>query len=754
MNKELYTLILGHVCTYYSDTDVELVSSELSVILAPKDNDHNTILDHKDIPASKADYDQIQRQLSVINEKQSIRKSKGVYYTPLDLVDFMTASAIKATYGLITNNGNTDNHDLKTDNSPFDKQLSLVPAKDFCFNKTCFDPTCGTGEFLVNILNLKYQLASMNQLNLSLTDIRDIAKTIYGNDINPESITITHLRLFLVVLQRFGTDSIKGFFNAIASNFTAHDFVSKPAKSKHHIVIGNPPFVEQSKYQGQLNDRFGNIYANIILNAAHSLTEDGAFAFVIPISYTATPRMKAIRAALFDVLAYQYILSYADRPDCLFTGVHQKLCIVIAKKSNTPALYTSNYHYWYRSERKDLFNGVSVIRNPYQVDGFIPKLGNEFDVSVYQKVSIHAHKDQLNDSNDKDDRKVGAADTPITLKDLLSFDGVPLYLKDPTTDISDGYDTSKDTDSNANTDTAVTERDNHHDQHESYLAVVKAGLDPSFICNLPNMTIEDYLYPTMELPCIELAGDADKSAWISHRDNVTVEEYLKPILDNKDDNAVSDHNFESNNFHHDSREPVLVDSDSNLESNGDANANTNTDKVDKLDSVNHDTDTAKDVSNEDAVIAGELSHASHSLESKDKVDVAAHGSAESFEVKDSGVVEGKAGYAFNLESDTVNHALEDKLNALITEANNVTSLEDIFNSDAFSEMDDGGLDDSLFDMTGLSSSTSSTRAEADEIGRQTNCANFDEFEHIFIDIHNKLASGDMTTARFQYEGQT
>lgn len=434
MNKELYTLLLSHVCANYNDDDIALILSELSVVFGFKGREYANIL------ADEMSYERLQQQLSVINEKQSIRKNNGVYYTPLDLVDFMTASAIKAAYSfmsndglmnnnsLMNNNGNTDNHNLKTDNSPFDKQLSLVPAKDFCFNKTCFDPTCGTGEFLVHILNLKYQLASINQLDLSLTDIREIAKTIYGNDINPESITITHLRLFLVVLQRFGTDSIKGFFNAIASNFTAHDFVSKPAKSKHHIVIGNPPFVEQSKYQGQLNERFGNIYANIILNAAHSLTEDGAFAFVIPISYTATPRMKAIRVALFDVLTCQYILSYADRPDCLFTGVHQKLCIVIAKKSNTPALYTSNYHYWYRSERKDLFNGVSVIRNPYQVDGFIPKLGSDTDVSVYQKVSIHAHKDQLNDSKDKDDHKVGATDTPITLKDLLSFDEVPLYL--------------------------------------------------------------------------------------------------------------------------------------------------------------------------------------------------------------------------------------------------------------------------------------------------------------------------------------
>ena len=54
--------------------------------------------------------------------------------------------------------------------------------------------------------------------------------------------------------------------------------------------------------------------------------------FIIPLSYISTPRMSTLRDELFDMVSEQYILSYADRPDCLFDSVHQKLCILIGKQ--------------------------------------------------------------------------------------------------------------------------------------------------------------------------------------------------------------------------------------------------------------------------------------------------------------------------------------------------------------------------------------------------------------------------------------
>lgn len=393
MKTELYALVSNHIYGKYNERESKTLFSELATLIEPsylkQDKSNNVGLD----------YPTIQRRLSVINEKQSIRKKKGVYYTPIDLVNFIVSNAVKELYGILTPK-NLSNTSLET-----------IDAKDFCFKKTCYDPTCGTGEFLINVLNLKYDLAENKLSPLTKDKIHKIAKTIYGNDVNPESTLIVKLRIFLVVLERFGVSAVKGIFKAISKNYDNYDFISVKLDIEHDLVLGNPPFVEDSKYQGDLPEKFGNIYANVLLNSAKLLHKNGAFGFVIPISYISTPRMKKIRNMLLELMPNQYILSYADRPDCLFAGVHQKLCIVIARKSDAVSIHTSQYNYWYSHERPALFGEVKVIKNDYNYTNFIPKLGNELDAHIYKSVSV------IEDNS-----------AAKNLKNLLSNGTAPIYL--------------------------------------------------------------------------------------------------------------------------------------------------------------------------------------------------------------------------------------------------------------------------------------------------------------------------------------
>lgn len=393
MKTELYALVSNYIYNKYGERERQALFLELAT-LAELSNLKNDTLENAEI-----DYDSVQRRLSVINEKQSIRKKKGVYYTPIDLVNFIVNNTVKELYGILTPENLSDT------------SLDAVDVKDFCFKKTCYDPTCGTGEFLINALILKYNLAENKSLPLTKAKIHKIAKTIYGNDVNPESTLVVKLRIFLMVLERFGVSAVKGIFEVIGNNYSNYDFVSVEPDTEYDLVLGNPPFVEDSKYQGELKEKFGNIYANVLLNTAKSLHKNGAFGFVIPISYISTPRMKKIRNMLLDMMPNQYILSYADRPDCLFTGVHQKLCIVIARKSDAVSIHTSQYNYWYSHERLALFNKVEVVKNEYTDSNFIPKLGNEIDAHIYKAISIHT-----NNSDSKN------------LKSLLLSGDVPVYL--------------------------------------------------------------------------------------------------------------------------------------------------------------------------------------------------------------------------------------------------------------------------------------------------------------------------------------
>ena len=339
------------------------------------------------------DYNQLQTTLAVLNEKEDIQKSKGVYYTPADVVKFILTNTVKSHYGKLRPN---NLHVM---------DLNGIPYKSFCGTKKIYDPTCGAGEFLLTALDMKYNLMEMHKDSIGKSTIEKILGTIYGNDINNDSIVISKLRLFLCTLKRFGVTKIKGISKTINNNFTTLDFVTNnPENNTFDIVVGNPPYVEDSKSDVEPEVKYGNIYGNVLDNSAQLLGEKGVMGFIIPLSYVSTPRMKNLRDTLFEQVKEQYILSYSDRPDCLFTSVHQKLCIVIARKRNTleKNIYTDNYRYWYNWERDELFDSAQAVKNTLYTDEYIPKLGSKTDVNIYKKIVANKQSIQELMSNENE----------------------------------------------------------------------------------------------------------------------------------------------------------------------------------------------------------------------------------------------------------------------------------------------------------------------------------------------------------------
>lgn len=368
---EALSLFYLYIQETYSSEEVELICNELKAI-ARRENFMCNKFD-----STKRTYTQVQDALSKINEKQSIRKSKGVYYTPNDVVRFILTNSIKASFGKLAAANISD------------MSLENIPYRSFCCDKTVFDPTCGAGEYLLTALEMKIDLLK-NKTNITKGLVRKTVSTIYGNDVNVESIIIAELRLLLFIIEACGVDYCTGLGNIMNRRFTSFDFIADEAtfEDKYHIVVGNPPYVEDSKSGLELSNRYGNIYANILLNAAKKLEKNGAIGFIIPLSYVSTPRMKKLRDELGMLISEQYILSFADRPDCLFDSVHQKLCILIGKdKKAEKTVYTGNYQYWYKQERDALFTDIQMIKNKHENVDFIPKLGTEQDIVIYKKIT-------------------------------------------------------------------------------------------------------------------------------------------------------------------------------------------------------------------------------------------------------------------------------------------------------------------------------------------------------------------------------
>ena len=366
--------IYGFLSQTYSKSEIGAITQELKKIIP---FDESLYINN----VSEISYEEMQNCLLSLNEKGEKRKSNGVYYTPNDVVKFIYTNAIKALYG-----------NIKPSNLHV-QDLNGIPYKSFCYGKTVFDPTCGTGEFLLVALSIKLDLIDLHQDIVNGKDLAAVLRTIFGNDINAESILITKLRLFLYVLHRYDVDRIQGITASFDERFGTYDFINlNPANVKSHfdIIIGNPPYVEDTKCDTEPIIKYGNVYANVLENATSSLAKNGVMGFIIPLSYVATPRMRRIRNVMRNKLKEQYILSYCDRPDCLFPAVHQKLCILIGKERGdiiNSKFYTGNYQFWYKEERDHLFTDASAVLNKYVREDFIPKIGTELDLSIYAKVT-------------------------------------------------------------------------------------------------------------------------------------------------------------------------------------------------------------------------------------------------------------------------------------------------------------------------------------------------------------------------------
>lgn len=319
-----------------------------------------------------------QRNLEKINEKSEKRKGNGVYYTPEDVSTFI----IQNSFALLNDSqGLLNSVDI----------LAEKTSKNI-LEKTVLDPTCGTGAFLVRVFDVKIELAK-RFYGECLTDdlLLSIVKSLYGNDIDKFSTYISQTRILFKVINLSSTVNIRELLNILKNNFFNFDFVSSYNKivKKFDFVLGNPPYVEKNKCQSSSLGKHGNVYADVVENSLELLNRNGVIGYVVPLSYISTPRFSKLRNTIRSNTSIEYVLSFADRPDCLFSGVHQKLNIIFAKKQKSPShkVYTSDYIYWYKNQRTYLFDNIQISLNQFINDSYYPKFGEDLENQIYHKIS-------------------------------------------------------------------------------------------------------------------------------------------------------------------------------------------------------------------------------------------------------------------------------------------------------------------------------------------------------------------------------
>lgn len=203
---------------------------------------------------------------------------------------------------------------------------------------TFCDPCCGSGNFLIGLIN--------KGLN---------PEFIYGFDIDPLSITITKINIYLLTKQlSLNNPNIKELnLKELNNNFKALNTLLTPLTTKFDVILGNPPWganfstdeltLLQEKYElakVQGTESF-NLFIEYSLNA---LKDNGLLAYVLPESLLTIKAHQDTRKMLQKYSSIKFV-SYLGE---LFTKVHCPAITLGVKKdylgNNKDAVITFKDH--------------------------------------------------------------------------------------------------------------------------------------------------------------------------------------------------------------------------------------------------------------------------------------------------------------------------------------------------------------------------------------------------------------------------
>ena len=387
--KNIQEIVVSHISHRYGGNNSYCVEIHSALKFLLKGTYEN--YDFEQLSNTNFKDELFQDSLARVNEKESRRKSAGVFYTDSDVTDYMVLNS----FNHYINPSLISVSSSALIQSQF-RNISVETLRKVLLT-SIFDPTCGAGAFLVSALTHKIDLYKTGLCNDIPLEV--IVGTIQGNDIENTSTDITKLRLFFHVIDSFEKElDVVSIAKVIAKCFYNVDAIDykESVFGSYDIIVGNPPYIEYGKYEGTIVNDYGNVYADVMKNVATMLNTNGVLAFVVPLSYISTARMGSIREYVHSQTGKQLLLNFADRPDCLFSGVHQKLTIVLAQKTKEiEGIYTSKYNHWYKSERENLFSNLTLERISIVDNRYWPKLGDSVGASIYNKILSYKGEDML-----------------------------------------------------------------------------------------------------------------------------------------------------------------------------------------------------------------------------------------------------------------------------------------------------------------------------------------------------------------------
>jgi len=197
-------------------------------------------------------------------------------------------------------------------------------------------------------------------------------------------------------------------------------------------ALGNPPYVDvfSESYIGiNLKKILGsrNLYSYIVSNSLLFTKTYGHISFILPMSLIFSERMKPLRNELSNHTCCLFNIDSAARPGTLFENVIIQISILNCIKDGKHKVYTTDYTRFNNPNRKVLFKNSSYILNPFISDDEFPKIGNQLEISILNKIKHKTDKTIKNYISDNSENNLYYKNAGVNYYTIAYIE--PPYIK-------------------------------------------------------------------------------------------------------------------------------------------------------------------------------------------------------------------------------------------------------------------------------------------------------------------------------------
>lgn len=290
----------------------------------------------------------------------SKKKESGIYYTPLDVADFVVSQCIGAA--------------LSSTDTP-----------------SVLDCSCGSGIFLIQ--SLCYLERQQNPDRNLDTSMRILDHSIWGVDISPSAVDCCKAVFLQYYLDHYvdAATRLSDIWKIIDKSILVGDATRLQEISARNpvfpplfdCIVGNPPYVTEG--------RESNMFIPFVDNMTAYSSNRSCSALILPLSicYSQGGEFVRLRNKIQTDSATWTFMNYDRSPDSLFGDqVKTRNTILFRRKAESTGIFTTNLQRWTSANRIYLFQNYALCSiSEMSISKYVPKISTDIEKAGCEHIS-------------------------------------------------------------------------------------------------------------------------------------------------------------------------------------------------------------------------------------------------------------------------------------------------------------------------------------------------------------------------------